>query len=1027
MKDGPLRSFKTFCWAIFLVGSTSALASNTAIDTRLAPQGNGGDSIFSDGFELSASLSFFASDVQPMLVSQCGSCHLRDRFAFASLSRAGATFTANETAANYRTFKTLISLDAPEQSRLLAKVLPATDPRTIAHGGGALLPTSSAGYQTLLQWIGIEKAESCADCGQTANKAYVAYLDQPAWHWAVNRQPVRSDWGLRSGAKIMLQPINPATMAPIGASVDFLGSSFCGSDGQCDFGRSSASHAGDKLVFECRVNPGASNVPWLDLSWNICVAEIGPDGHAQNPRFLRPAADRHQGWSIARINPLGMLDSNGRGLLGSYDPFVQMRKKNDYFPIFSPDDSRIYFSSRSADPRSGVGGTRAYHGFEHTNNIISTKVDGTDARSVYLNEGGTALEMTFLSNGNLALHVWNIERMDRHLYLQMSTEGMMEMPVLFGRTQGRNMWGGIAQLANGRLIGMTGRRRGSISNFVPFSADHTVGTGIDPAFPGFKILDPALDAEMDETFAYCNAPPNGANCSTSHFYEDPGYAPDGRALMTYSPNRTYYSNDDSEDGFWQNYGGSIAAVMPYVPELRIALLDSAGNASSLLTPPSGRAYRYPTWVGKRQAPALQQAQTNEAATTAELHIADVPLWLSFAGTDSQNASGRIAALDRIVAVRVLSKEIDGNACTSDGLPYRQNVWTDVHDHPTHLGINNATAYTRYVVPQALGGDVNGDIPLKADKSVRLIVPAGKLLLFQGIDAQAYMVAQHSRVFALPPGHVINSSVKRSQYNAQCSACHGTNNASYIGVGNFNLLAPGMDFNTNAIVATNLSSPAVGRELLTFKHFLRPVINAKCVGCHGASSPAGDLTLAENYSNTANYPVPGSKWASFVNGNYASAVPANKRVYGYNWSSARNFVITEAGPYANEFINPVSPYAPMGALAPWDPGYQALYLPSSNGELYFLTDMPYPSNYGRGGSFAKSSFLLEVLTGEDLDPRKQYTGAYVHTGLLSQGEIVSLKALIDNGFPYMSRCDDTTVQEGINAGLPWGDSLEQDHR
>ncbi|WP_423925414.1 hypothetical protein, partial [Dokdonella sp.] len=726
-------------------------------------QSGSDDTIFANGFEVSGSLAYFESDVQPLLVSQCGSCHLGDRFAFASLRRAGTQFIESETAANYATFKTLIALDDPDQSRLLSKVVPATDARSIPHGGGSLLATSSVGYQTLLHWIRLEKDATCADCGRSASKAYVAYLDQPAWHWGVNRQPVRTDWGLRSGARIMLQPISPATMAPLGQPVDFLGDNFCGSDGKCDFGRSSASYAGDKLAFECRVNPGASDIPWLDLSWNICIAEIGVDGRAVNPRFLRPEADRHRGWSIARINPIGMLGSDGRGLLGAYDPFVQMRKKNDYFPIFSPDDSRIYFSSRSADPRTGVGGTRAYHGFEHTNNIISTRVDGSDKKSVYLNEGGTALEMAFLRNGNLALHVWNIERMDRHLYLQMTADGMMELPVLFGRTQGRNMWGSIAELANGRTIGMTGRRRGSISNFVPFSADHTVGTSMDPAFPGFRILDPALDAEMDSDFAYCNSPPNGANCSTSRFYDDPGYAPNGRVLMTYNSNRTYYSNDDSEDGFWQNYGGSISAIMPYVPELSIALVDFNGNAAPLLVPATGRTFRYPTWVGKRQPPTIQVPRTNEAMSTAELHIADFPLWMSFADSGSQNSTSRINSLDRIVAVRVLSKKIDGNACTSDGLPYRLNVWTEVHDHPTQLGINNATAYTRYVVPQARGGDINGDIPLHADNSVRLVVPAGKLLLFQGIDAQGYMVEQHSRVFALPPGHVVDTSVKRSQY------------------------------------------------------------------------------------------------------------------------------------------------------------------------------------------------------------------------------------------------------------------------
>ncbi len=218
---------------------------------------------------------------------------------------------------------------------------------------------------------------------------------------------------------------------------------------------------------------------------------------------------------------------------------------------------------------------------------------------------------------------------------------------------------------------------------MPFSADHTTGTGLDPVFPGFEILDPAIDAEMDESFAYCSNPPEGQNCHTSRFYDDPTYAPNGTALITYHPNKTYYSNDDAADGFWQNYGGSIQAIMPYVPELTVASIDHAGNTQVLLTPPTGRAFRYPSWVGRIQPAAIQAEVTDEAQDTAELHIADFPLWLSFAVNNSQNKTNLINQLDTIVAVRVLRKSIDAKAWTSEAETIRKNVWTEVYDHPTH--------------------------------------------------------------------------------------------------------------------------------------------------------------------------------------------------------------------------------------------------------------------------------------------------------------------------------------------------------
>ncbi|MGJ8664350.1 MAG: hypothetical protein ACSHWU_11905, partial [Marinicella sp.] len=418
--------------------------------------------------------------------------------------------------------------------------------------------------------------------------------------------------------------------------------------------------------------------------------------------------------------------------------------------------------------------------------------------------------------------------------------------------------------------------------------------------------------------------------------------------------------------------------------------------------------------------------TNESVSTAELHIADFPLWLSFAVNNDQNKTNLINQLDEIVAVRILSKSIDSNACTSDAVTIRNNVWTGVYDHPTHLGINNSTGYTRYIIPSEMGGDSNGDAPLNNDKSIRLTVPAGQLLLFQGIDDQGYMVEQHSRVFSLPPGHTVDTSVKRSQYNAQCSACHGSFNTPFISILDYDQLPTGMDFGTEAETPINVSSGSAIEEKLTFKNFFRPVINSKCVSCHDAVNPEGDLTLTETYSLTANYPVPGSQWENSTNNNYASLVPISERVYGFNWSAARNYIITEGSDYIDEFINPADPYQPMGALAPWDPGYQALFLPDNNNELYYLTDYPYQSHFGRGGSFAKTSYLLEVLLDQDLDPRKDYSGSYDHSGLLTSQEITSLKALIDNGFPYMSQCDDKIVTEGINAGLPWGDPVEQDN-
>src|SRR5690349_21536235 len=64
-----------------------------------------------------AARPLFVATVQPLLAESCGPCHLGKRFAFASLERAGASFTEEETERNYRAFLKMISLDAPAQSR----------------------------------------------------------------------------------------------------------------------------------------------------------------------------------------------------------------------------------------------------------------------------------------------------------------------------------------------------------------------------------------------------------------------------------------------------------------------------------------------------------------------------------------------------------------------------------------------------------------------------------------------------------------------------------------------------------------------------------------------------------------------------------------------------------------------------------------------------------------------------------------------------------------------------------------------
>jgi len=123
----------------------------------------------------------------------------------------------------------------------------------------------------------------------------------------------------------------------------------------------------------------------------------------------------------------------------------------------------------------------------------------------------------------------------------------------------------------------------------------------------------------------------------------------------------------------------------------------------VLDPPAGMMDTHPAWVGKRAPEMIQPPATDEAQSTAVLHIANVPIWLSFAHQGGTNKANTMASLTGMVSLRVLVKALGGNDCLSDARPYRYGVNDGNYDHPTHLGRNNATGYTRLVSRRPTAG------------------------------------------------------------------------------------------------------------------------------------------------------------------------------------------------------------------------------------------------------------------------------------------------------------------------------------
>lgn len=738
---------------------------------------------------------------------------------------------------------------------------------------------------------------------------------------------------------------------------------------------------------------------------------------------------------MARTDPFGLTNSAGQPLKGEYDQHWQVRRREDTTAVWSPDDSHVYFASEGPDPRTGADSYQTYHGFEALNHIVSVKPDGTDLKTIYVNEGGVADHPFFLRNGNVAFHTWNLERMDRHLYTQSHADGMMEVPVLLGKAQGPNMWGKATQLVNGAIVGITGRRRSATDLYVAFEADHTLGVGVGGDLTSFSILDEHVYEQVaDFPDGYCTAPPEGANCFVDHFYADASYSPDGRALIAYSPNKTYVMQGTQ---MFNNYAkGStldeqLASLDPYLPNgLGVAAMDMHGKVTPLLAPPAGTMLRFPAWVGKRAAERVQPWTADESKKAASIHIADFPLWLSFRDTkDPDKTNSIMKPLDEIVSVRVSTKATDANACENDGRPYRYAVNAGQYDHPTDLGMNNSTGYERYVVPASNGGDGHGDVPLQSDKSVKLLVPAGKLLLFQGVDKDGHVVRQHERVFALPPGTSVDTSVKRAQYKGQCASCHGVvDGTPFVPLTKLDTVPrTDLDYATAASVTAgvDLTASSVTKQPLTFLQAIRPILDAKCVGCHSGSTPGGELSLAAKYSPNGNYPA--GKWASttgLADPAYLAAVPSGLRVPSYEYSTAFAWTLREDETEyktSSAWSDKIASWQPLADIAPWDPAYQNLFASDGSTRWVYLGGY-YTPNFGRSdrfGGISSDAFLLEVLTGNDLDPMRSFSGSPSHVGMMSDDEVRLLMAVMDVGFPFSARCSDRTIPSGPNAGQPWG--------
>lgn len=109
---------------------------------KASPNGDAGTRVDADVGEGNASSRSFATDVYPLLIAGCMSCHASG----GSASRT-ALVIVGSTDADYQSSIALVDTSRPEQSRLLTKSAGQ------AHAGGAIYAETSDEYATMLAWV----------------------------------------------------------------------------------------------------------------------------------------------------------------------------------------------------------------------------------------------------------------------------------------------------------------------------------------------------------------------------------------------------------------------------------------------------------------------------------------------------------------------------------------------------------------------------------------------------------------------------------------------------------------------------------------------------------------------------------------------------------------------------------------------------------------------------------------------------------------------------------------------------------
>ena len=235
----------------------------------------------------------------------------------------------------------------------------------------------------------------------------------------------------------------------------------------------------------------------------------------------------------------------------------------------------------------------------------------------------------------------------------------------------------------------------------------------------------------------------------------------------------------------------------------------------------------------------------------------------------------------------------------------------------------------------------------------------------------------------------------------------------------------IDFETEAAAkaAVDLAGSGVSHRYLTYQEVVRPLLDQKCVSCHMGANPGGGLSLVAEYSATANYPPALWDVLPITFSNYLTFMADKTRVAGHDFSVTYAWTMSsDETIYRQIYADQVASGEPWSGRARSVGSGLPELVPTNSDSWYYLSSGALKTAFGRANESpgaSSGSFLIEVLTGRNLDTAKAYVGAQNHVGMLTEAELRSLMAVIDVGMPYMAHCDDKLIRPGptpVNLGV-----------